>query len=49
MSRGEAPPCSRAILSVEYASSFSGTNVCPSEEASLAGDGGIWMTCVASK
>jgi hypothetical protein len=37
MSRGEAP-FSRAVRSVEYASS-SGTNVCPPEEASLAGDG----------
>lgn len=42
MSRGEAPPRSLAILSVENASSFSGTNVCPSDEASLAGDGDIW-------
>lgn len=41
MSRGEAPVLSRAILSVECASSFSGTNVCSSEEASLAGDGDI--------
>lgn len=40
MLRGEAG-CSFAIVSVVFDSSFSGTNVRPSEDASLATDGGI--------
>lgn len=48
MSRGEAA-FSRAILWAVLVSSFSGTNVCPSEEASLGGDGGIGQREVASK
>jgi len=40
MSRGEAGyPC--AIVSVVFDSSFIGTNVRPSEDPSLAMDGGI--------